>query len=317
VGIQPQTTRRIGILDIGSNSIKFLVAEATGNQGFQIVHEKSSGSRLGEGIQQKDFELNEAAIQRTLDAIVDFIKKGEELGVSSWSAVATSAVRDAQNRAVFEQRFQERCGFAARVLSGNEEAELVYRAATSDPKILSSSSKILVMDSGGGSAEWILGDAAHIEKRISLDLGCVRMTDRFLRGDPYTEESYQQMMRYYEEQIGMIQNSFPTQQSKMVGTGGSICTAAALDLSAPSFHHAQIHGHVLSLPKIEQHLEKIRKLPNEQRLQLQGMPKKRADIVVAGIALFSVAMRIFQIPQITASLRGLRYGVLLEALRKR
>ena len=300
----------IAVIDLGSNSIKLLVAELKKKIAPNILLEKSVTTRLGEGIQYR-FQLHENAIQRTLDAVNDFKREGQRLGVDTWKAVATSAVRDASNRREFEKRFLQQMGFGLCVLSGEEEAQLIYRGATSDPNLFNSKDRLLVMDSGGSSAEWIGGVSNKIEKCVSLDLGCVRMTQRFLRGDPYTEDSYRELLAYYEEQLRSFKNDFAEKNIKMIGTGGSICTAAALDIKASSSHDHHVHGHSLSLGSLSSLTECLRKMTNPERLKLKGLSPKRADIIVAGLALFVAAMQIFEIKKLKVSLRGLRYGVLL------
>ncbi len=299
---------------MGSNSIKLLVAELRPLAAPRILLEKSSGTRLGEGIHHH-FRLSRPAMKRTLDEARTFKKEAKKLHAREWIAVATSAVRDASNRREFEKQFRKRMGFSLRVLGGNEEAELIYRGATSDPKLAGPRSRILVMDSGGGSAEWIRGTRNRISHRVSLGLGCVRMTERFIRGDPCTEESFRRMLAWYDKKLQSLRRNFTAKGCVMIGTGGSISTAAVLDLDHPTFHEHRVHGHTLTLRTLEALLEKLKSLTNAERVAWNGIPRKRADIIVAGVALFVTAMRTLGAKKITASLRGLRYGVLMERMK--
>ncbi len=306
-------SRTFGIFDLGSNSIKMMVAREHPGKSPEILAEKSVGTRLGER-QEGATDLTDAAIQRTLEAMVAFREQHKDLHITQWKAVATSAVREASNRHVLEQRFEEILGFPLSVISGEEEANLIYLGVTRDKDLVPKDARLLVMDSGGGSAEWICGTPDHIERRISLDLGCVRMTRRFLKGDPYTKESHHALIEHYHAQLEPLVGNFSAKDHLMIGTGGSICTAAAIDLAAPHFHHKKIHGHVMKRHEIHELDKKLRAMTNSERLALQGMPGKRADIIVAGIALFVVAMKLFDAHHITSSLRGLRYGVLAKEL---
>ncbi len=308
-------TRRVGILDLGSNSIKMLVGESGPDGSPNLLLEKSAGTRLGEGIHHH-FRLAEEPIKRTLDAIHEFVQRCDEFHISSWHAVATSAVRDSENHHDFQKRFQQRLGFPLRILSGDDEAELIFRGTISDTAMVENHAEVVVMDSGGGSAEWIRGSRQGIQHRICLDLGCVRMTDRFLRGNPYIKDSFNEMIAYYTERLTPLKKHFLVKDGLMIGTGGSICTAAALDMSLPSFRNRMVHSHKLTLDRLIKILGKLRGMTHEERLAIHGLPSKRADIIVAGVSLFVTAMQMLETKSIISSLRGLRYGVLLEALGK-
>ncbi|MBI4025763.1 MAG: Ppx/GppA family phosphatase [Verrucomicrobia bacterium] len=303
--------KRLAVLDLGSNSVKLLVAQAAKGREPDVLLETSEGTRIGEGIHRAP-RLTETAIQRTLDVIQEFKIQCRKWEVAEWRAVATSAVRDAVNRAEFVRRFQKAMGFPLRVLSGEEEAELIYRGATSDAGMIGEDARLLVMDSGGGSAEWICGTRRRIEHRVCLDLGCVRMTERFLRGDPYTEDSFRALLAHYEKRLEPLRQDYAAAGRQLIGTGGAICTAAALDLALDSFDVRQVHGHHISLETLAALLDKLRRMSNARRLGLHGLPRKRADIIVAGLALFVRAMQILGAKEVTVSLRGLRYGVLLD-----
>ncbi len=304
--------RRIAVMDLGSNSVKLLVAQMQKGLRPHVLLEKSEGTRLGEGI-HRHFRLEGGAMDRTLEALEGYRRDSEALGVREWRAVATSAVRDADNGRDFERKFRKQMGFGLDILSGEEEAKLIFRGATSDRDLVEPKTPLLVMDSGGGSAEWIRGTPEKIDRQASLELGCVRMTERFLQGDPYTRGSYRNLLGYYEERLRPIRGDFSAKGRTMIGTGGSICTAAALDMDLPSFSNSHVHGYTMALETITAMVEKLRALKNSHRLDLRGLPRKRADIIVAGLALFMVAMRMLGARKVTVSTRGLRYGILIES----
>lgn len=307
--------KRVAVFDIGSNSIKLIAGEWVDHHSDpKILIEGSRGTRLGEEAHETS-HLKPKAIQRTMDALVELSAMAAPFHITHWRAVATSAVRDAKNREEFLDQFKKKLGFETEVLSGDEEAELIYQGVVSDSKIHGGKEQLLVMDSGGGSAEWIRGTPSKIEKRISLDLGCVRMTDRFLRGDPYTLESFQEMMRFYRKNLENLKKDFCAKDHVMIGTGGSICTAAALTKTLTSFKNREIHGQSITFEELRDLTEKLRSLPHSERMKLQGIPPKRGDIIVAGVALFVMALEVLGSSTITASLRGLRYGLLLNSLK--
>jgi exopolyphosphatase / guanosine-5'-triphosphate,3'-diphosphate pyrophosphatase len=308
-------TKRAAVFDIGSNSLKLIAGELTDSQHDpNILLERSKGTRLGEEAHETS-HLKPQAIQRTMEGLVELKALAEPLQISTWRAVATSAVRDAKNRKEFTEQFKTKMGFPVEVLTGDEEASLVYQGVVSDPKIHGGKENLLVMDSGGGSAEWIRGTPSKIEKRISLDLGCVRMTDRFLRGDPYTSESFNEMILFYRKNLENLKNDFSAKDRAMIGTGGSICTAVALEKTHSSFKNRNIHDQGITLEELRTLVEKLRSIPYAERMKLQGIPPKRGDIIVAGVALFAITMEMLGASTITASLRGLRYGLLLDSLK--
>lgn len=301
------------MIDLGSNSVKLLVAQQQMGLRPHILLERSEGTRLGEGI-HRHFRLGEGAMERTLDVLKEYRREGEALAAVEWAAAATSAVRDADNGLEFQRRFQKAMGFRLRVLSGEEEAGLIFRGATSDHDLVREGARALVMDSGGGSAEWVAGVAGKVERQVSIPLGCVRMTERFLRGDPYSRKSYENLVGYYEERVRPLRTDLAVKEGLMLGTGGSICTAAALDMDLPAYSTQHVHGYAMSRETVAYLAQRLRSMKNSERLKLGTMPRKRADIIVAGVALFDVAMRVLGARWITVSTRGLRYGVLLELL---
>jgi exopolyphosphatase/guanosine-5'-triphosphate,3'-diphosphate pyrophosphatase len=298
---------RIAVIDIGSNTAKLLVAEK--DRIWNVLTEESVTTRLG----RKAFTegcLGRKAISKTLETAQFFKHVAQEYQVDRWIAVATSAVREAGNRKSFEARFEKEMGFPIRVLSGNEEAELIYRGAVSDVTGVGPRDRLVVMDSGGGSAEWILGTKTRIIDRVSLGLGCVRMTELFLRGDPYSEKSYQKMQAWYHRKLLPLKKRFRIRNRLLIGTGGSITTAAALQWSMEDGAHVDIHNRKLSFSKLKGMLGDLRVMNQKTRRELRALPRKRADIIVAGIALFVAAMEVLEANDITISLRGLRYGIL-------
>ncbi len=307
------SVERIGIFDIGSHSVKLMIADKRSGLDPYVLVEKSSGTRLGEGIHQ-DFVLSKAAIKRTLKTLEEFKSKGDFFGVHRWVAIATSAVRDAKNGFEFKDQFYERMGFKIRVLSGQKEAALIFRGVTSDPNLTKSTNSLLVMDVGGGSGEWILGKGSKIQRSISLDLGCVRMTERFLRGDPYSIDSYEALMAHYQKWMIHLQKRFGSHPGiRMIGTGGSISTAAALHFAKKFPRDSSLHGYVLEIDDLQRLLHSLKSMTHTDRMKLKYLPKKRADIIVAGMALFVMVMQVFEVKQIQVSLCGLRYGILLES----
>lgn len=300
-------TPRAAVIDIGSNSVKMTVADVNADGQVVVVLERSEGTRIGEGMDRAR-ELSTAAMNRTMEALRKFHEEAMGLDVKVWRAVATSAVRDASNRRAFESQFLKAFGYALQVLAGHEEAELGFGGATSDSTFTPASGPVLVMDSGGGSSQWILGSAGKIQKRVSLELGCVRMTGQFLRGDPYTESSLKELQDHLEREIAHVRDDFDCKGATAIAIGGSITTVAAiLRKNTPP-----LHGCVLTSEMLKNIFARLARLPLAERLKIEGLPSQRADVIVAGIATFVATMKLFELPRFTVSLRGLRHGVLTQ-----
>lgn len=300
---------RLAAIDIGTNTVKLLVAARDGGRLAPLL-EDSQTTRLGEGVDQTA-RLRPEAIERTAACVAGFAARARELGASTLRAVATSCARDGVNRDDFLRRVRELAGVEVEVISGEREAELIFAGACSNDNLRDT--PLLVMDVGGGSAEFIVGSHGHLERRCSVHAGAVRMTERFLHSDPVAPAEFDAMMVHLRELMEPALAQFDLAGRVMLGTGGTSTTAAAMDLRLAKFSIEAISKHVLSRERLETMLDQLRRLTLAERRQLPGLPAARADIIVAGVAAFVVAMRLARQPSLTVSTRGLRFGLLAGA----
>ncbi len=299
----------LAAIDIGANTVKLLVATRAGGK-LKPLLEDSQTTRLGEGV-GKTARLLPEAIERTAACVAGFAARARELGASRIRAVATSSARDGQNRDEFLRRVRELAGIEVEVISGEREAELIFAGACSNDKLRDT--PLLVMDVGGGSAEFIVGSHGHLERRCSVHAGAVRMTERFLRSDPVAPAEFDTMMAHLRGLMEPALARFDLAGRVMLGTGGAITTAAAMDLRLAKFSVEAISNHTLSRERLEEMLDQLRGMTLAERRQLPGLPAARADIIVAGVAAFVMAMRLARQPSLTVSTRGLRFGLLAGA----
>ncbi len=297
---------RYGVIDIGSNTVKFLVAETLGSI-VKILTEQSHITRLAEDL-IATAELKPEAMGRTLELLKRLRSEGDTWMVEKWMAVATSAVRDAKNRKEFLKAAAERLSFSVRLFSGEEEAETIYLGVVTDPKL--HGQDVLAMDVGGGSSEWIQGKGATIENRVSLPLGCVRLRERFIESYPVPPEKLERMFLSLEEQLRPILSGFQLGSRVMIGTGGTITATASLLQGLKMFSPEKIHHYVISCVTLEAKLRELSSVSLEQLEKITGLPALRADIIVPGMTVFAVTMRLLGASSIQVSTRGLRYGVL-------
>jgi exopolyphosphatase / guanosine-5'-triphosphate,3'-diphosphate pyrophosphatase len=283
-------TLRVAAIDLGTNSTRLLVADVANGR----VGEVGRGlriTRLGEGVDERR-RLLPTSIARVRDALADFRSKLEQLAAERTLAVATSAVRDAENGEEFLGEVERSYGFSTRLLTGDEEAQLTYRGVTAGRPLEAGT---LVVDIGGGSTELILAG-----RHTSLDIGCVRMTERFGE-DADAVGAY---VRSVAPELGV---------RAAVGVAGTVTSLAALDLGLVDYDPQRVHGHVLTAPALDEQLARLAALPLEERRRLPGLEPERAPVIVAGAAILRELLCLYGLDRIEASEHDLLHGVALAA----
>ncbi|HTS19187.1 MAG TPA: Ppx/GppA phosphatase family protein [Verrucomicrobiae bacterium] len=286
---------RRAIIDIGTNTVKVLVADISGGQVVPILA-KDRTTRLGEKVDDNK-KLLPAAIERTVQAIQDFLAEGRALGVVDFRALTTSAARDAVNREEFFDRVRGVCGLEVELISGEREAELIFRGVSSDPEW--SGKRILVVDVGGGSAEFIQGRGGVVERLRSLPLGALRLTEKFGEG------RFEELCEYLRTTLGEALAGHEAGRCRLIATGGTVVTLARVECGVAD------HG-TISREKLEALLRRLGAMPLAERKKVPGLPAERADIIVCGGAVILTAMDVLDASELTVSVRNLRYGALVS-----
>lgn len=302
---------RLASIDIGTNSVKLFVADVDNQRIKNVLLEHTITTRLGEGI-DKNGELSESAIDKTLDVIFDFNNRAKLAGAEDVIAIATSAVRDAKNNDVFVKRVAEKTGLNLQIISGDEEAELTFIGACSDDYLRQK--EIILVDVGGGSTEFILGQNGIVEDKFSVNVGCVRLTEEFIHSDPIDPIELQKIIHHLITTLYVRLCTLPVGTREMVGVGGTIVTAASIHFNMEGLS-GDIHGYTLQKDQLVRLISYLRRMTLEERKNVPGLPPQRADIIVPGIAIFSTIMEIIKKQEIIVSRRGLKYGVLLKKAR--
>jgi exopolyphosphatase/guanosine-5'-triphosphate,3'-diphosphate pyrophosphatase len=282
---------RRAVIDIGTNTVKLLVAEVAGGS---VVHEHfhDLATRLGEDVERTGM-LSAAAITRTVEGVRQLAGEARERGALELIALTTSAARDAKNREEFLRAVRKQCGLEVLLITGEREAELIYRGVTSDP--VWANTPVLVMDVGGGSAEFIQGRGGKIERHQSLPVGAVRVMELFGQDD------FAGMIAFLREKLYAVLAGYNVEGRQMIGTGGGIVTVSRI------MNHA-----TLTLEEIRALVAQLNAMSVVERCRVPGLPAERADIIVAGGAVFMVAMEILGARELTVSRRSLRDGILAE-----
>ncbi|PSL54213.1 exopolyphosphatase/guanosine-5'-triphosphate,3'-diphosphate pyrophosphatase [Saccharothrix carnea] len=279
---------RVAAIDCGTNSIRLLVADVTTSDGgerwLRDVHREMRVVRLGQGVDATG-ELHPDAIARTRAALVDYTDILRRKGTERVRMVATSATRDAANKAAFFDMTREVLGVEAEVITGDEEARLSFTGAVSD--LDADEGPFLVSDIGGGSTELVLGtwDGVHgeVEAARSVDIGCVRLTERCLRDDPPTEAQVEQAVRVTRDVLAEAFAAVPTAGAKTwIGVAGTVTTLVALAEELPRYDPREIHLARLSLDRIREVTAKLLTMGHDERAALGPMHPGRVDVICGG-----------------------------------
>jgi len=283
--------KRVASVDIGTNSVRLLVADREGagrDAKLVPVERQTNITRLGQGV-DKARALNPEAIERTIKVLRDYRRVIDDLGVEKVRATATSASRDAQNRDEFFDPAQEVLGVRPELLSGEEEARLEFLGATAP---LSEPGPYLVVDVGGGSTEFIAGADAPTAL-TSIDIGCVRLTEQYLHGDPPTAEELSQAVSVVRDHLADVDRAVPDAASArtLIGTAGTVWTLAAIELGVDAARSDRIDHFRLTRAATEDVFRTLATESAEQRRHNPGLEPGRVDVIVGGAIVVVSVMR--------------------------
>ncbi len=305
--------KRFAAVDIGTNTILLLIAELAHNGTLRVVHDQAEITRLGAGVDQTR-RLNLDGEERSLKVLRDYRQRCRSLGVDEIAVAGTSALRDAENTGDFKSRLQRELGLDLRVLNGAEEASYSYLAVQKGLSLLGK--EVLVVDVGGGSTEFIWGREDRLHRSASLDVGSVRLTERFLPSDPVREEEYDRLIAHIDHELEnlRLEWSAETHFDRMVGIAGTFTTLAAVQKKLTRYSHSEVHGSHLDRAEVKRqiHLFKVKTIA--ERKAIAGLEPKRADVILAGAVLVDRIMELFLTDRVVVSDQGIRYGLLYEKL---
>jgi exopolyphosphatase/guanosine-5'-triphosphate,3'-diphosphate pyrophosphatase len=296
-------TRRVAAIDLGSNSTRLLVADVDGDS-LHEVERLLAITRLGDGVDASG-GLSPAAIARVDEQVARYTARARELGADTVLATATSAVRDASNGREFLADLERRYDIRTRLLSGDDEARMTFRGVSSARTL---SGEAIVCDIGGGSTELIAGGPGGVDYAVSLDMGCVRMSERFLRGDPPRAEEVAALRVQVAE---MLPSDIP--RGELIGVAGTITTLATIDLGLAEEVPEEIDSHRLSRAAVEEELADLATMPLAQRRSVRGLMPERAPTIVAGAAILAELMINLEVDELEVSERDVLHGAALTA----
>ena len=296
---------RVAAVDCGTNSVRLLVRDLPGDE----LHREMRIVRLGEGVDRTG-SLAPQAISRTRDALVDYRAVCDRLSVERIRMVATSATRDASNRADFVAMVLDALGVEPEVISGDEEAALSFRGATVG--LDAADGPFLVMDIGGGSTELVLGTTS-VEAARSVDIGCVRLTERHLVSDPPTAQEIAAATEDVDAAIRSALEVVPASRAQTaVGLAGSVTTVAALALDLPAYDPSAIHLSRISRADVHEITTRLLSMTREERSRLAVMHPGRVDVIGGGALVLDRALALTGQDEVVVSESDILDGIALS-----
>lgn len=292
---------RIGAIDMGTNSTRLLIADVDGSgreARLEPIDRRMRITRLGQGVDASR-RLVPEAVDRTLAVVREYRRALDDLGVSRCRAVATSAARDAENAGEFFAQVASVLGHDAELLTGAEEARLSFLGATAG---LDEPAPYLVVDIGGGSTELITGTAAP-DGLVSLDIGCVRLTEQFLLSDPPRPEELSQAVHTARAHLTDCDVLVPSARNAktLIGLAGTVTTVAAIEMGLPEYDRDRIHHYRLSREAAEDVFRTLATEPAAQRRHNPGLEPERVDVIVGGAVVLVAVMRHFECDEMLVS----------------
>jgi len=309
---------RFASLDVGSNTVRLLIAEPEPDRTYRMLRRERIITRLG-GNFSAARGLNEASMERTIEALRSFGELLQRENVGKVFAAGTGVLREARNGLAFRERVRERTGILLRLLTGEEESLLMLRGVLSS--LRDPDAPHLVTDVGGWSTEVLWAEKGEMIRTASLGLGAVALTEKFIHHDPpvtseldalneYIRPPLRELHRRWEKEGGRLEDLHP----RLVGTAGTAATLAAIDLNLSAYVPQKINGHRISLLGLGEINRRLQSLPLEDRRKVAGLEKGREDLIVAGSAVLLNLLEIFERSALEVIDAGLLEGILLEGI---
>lgn len=287
----------VAVIDIGTNTTRLLVAEVEDGKVVELER-RTTITSLGQGVDASG-RLAQEAMDRVAEAIAVYREVIDRLGAERVVALATSAMRDAENGPEFRDYLKQRFGIDARTISGDEEARLTFLGATSERN---DEQESVVIDIGGGSTEYVVGRPGHDPSfHVSTQMGSVRHTERFLHSDPPRREELEQLAAAVRETVPDVS------VEQGIAVAGTATSLAAIDGAE------EVHGYRLSLAACERMVARLAALPLEERRQVKGLHPDRAPTIVAGAVILTESIRALGLSEIEVSVADILHGAALAA----
>jgi exopolyphosphatase / guanosine-5'-triphosphate,3'-diphosphate pyrophosphatase len=301
------TAERFAVVDAGTNSIKFIVAEATAGGAWRTLVDRAEITRLGEGLSAGGAILDSAR-DRAVAAVADMADEARRLGVRAIAAVGTAGLRIASNGAQVVDAVRARSGVAIEIISCGEEARLAFVAVRAGLRL--NQGTLLIFDTGGGSSQFTFGHGDMIDERFSVDVGAVRYTERYRLDREVSDQTLREALAAIASDLSRLGGRTPP--DALAAMGGAVTNLAAVRHGLANYDPEVVQGTVLDRTEIDRQIELYRTQDADARRRIVGLQPKRAEVILAGACIVRTVMDKLGKPQLTVSDRGLRHGVLAE-----
>ena len=295
------------VIDVGTNSIKFHIAEHQADDTWKTILDRADVTRLGEGMAD-DGRITTAARDRAVEAIAGMVDEARRARVVAIAAVGTEAIRSAANSADVRAAIHARTRVRVDPIPGEEEARLAYVAAVSSLGLKGDG--LVVFDTGGGSSQFTFGDGTRIEEQFSVPVGAARFTERFGLDRAVSRETVEQARAAIATDLARLDGR--ARPSALVGMGGTLTNMTAVKHELAAYDPDKVQGTVLDRAEIDRQIERYRSSDADGRRQIAGLQPKRAEVILAGACIVRTIMDRLGADSVTVSDRGLRHGLLVE-----
>ena len=301
---------KIGAIDIGTNSMRLLTTDLIDNK---LTNRKKyvNTTRIGQGVDENGF-ITEEAMDRNINALKEYHDKCLDYGCEKIYCMGTSALRDSKNRSEFIKRAKDEAGIDVNVVDGEIEAKLGFSGVTNG---IDKEGDILVIDIGGGSTEFIFGNKEGIERNVSINIGALRLTEKYL-SEGYSDSAFSDMRKFINEQIKDIVAYLNEKEIGCVcGIGGTITSLSAVNQNLEVYSMEKVHGSVITREEVQKMMDKFVSCSDEERKHINGLQPKRADIIAAGTEILICIMDNLSKKDVVVSeydnLEGIAYSSIL------
>lgn len=310
-GLKALVGRRFAVIDVGTNSVKFYVADRQDDGTWSTVVERSEVTRLGEGL-DKTGRLGREPVERTVRAVADMVDEARRLGVDDVAAAGTAGLRIAPNRVEFLDAVHERTGVRVEVVPGEEEARLAYVATKAALGLRDEA--VVDFDTGGGSSQFTFGHGDRVVEQFSVHVGAIRFTEQFGLDGPVDEARLAEVLEAVAADLEPLDER--RAPDLLVGMGGAVTNLAAVQLELAEYDPSRVRGAKLERGEVERQIELYRTRTADERRGIVGLQPKRAEVILAGACIVLTVMRKLDAPSLTVSDRGLRHGLMAERFRR-
>ncbi len=306
--------RILGVIDVGSNTVRSLLVEARSDGGYRVLDDERDVARLASGL-DRGGRLSVKAMRRAVSALDRMAEIGRARGVRRMAVVATSAIREARNRRAFLDRVRARTGLRVQVISEEEEAALAFESAAHSFDL--GDQPCAVADVGGGSTEVIQGLGSHIQRVDSLRLGAVALTEEFLRSDPVKRSEFRALRRKIRRHLSRAHIDPDLHPQFLIASGGTATAVAQMAMARQGLLGRPAHGFEMTQAELLHLRQALLRRTLAQRRQMPGLSSDRADIIIGGVAILYEILAHLKVNTLRVSAYGIRHALLNRMIARR